>query len=120
MIIAKCYLRAMAGTVLCVLAGCVGTDRSVTLAEAKVTAIPAGDSRFVPPDTLAQAMLQAGFTEDQILKNGPDVASQLARVGGAQVRYGKITAALFAIHGNTLYVSSSTHGTFTVALTPPR
>jgi hypothetical protein len=118
MIITKCCFRALAGIALCVLVGCVGTDRSVTLAEAKVAAIPAGDSRFVPADVLAKAMLEAGFTQDQILKDGPDVASQLARVGGAQIRYGKITAALFAIHGDTLYVSSSTHGTFTVPLKP--
>jgi hypothetical protein len=118
MIITKWALRALVGLVLFVSAGCVGTDRSVTLAEAKVSAIPAGDSRFVPPDTLMQAMLQAGFTREQILEDGPEVASQLARVGGAQVRYGKTTAALFAIHGNTLYISSSTHGTFSVALAP--
>lgn len=96
--------------------GCVGVDRSVDLAEARVTGIPAGDGRFVPAPVLAKAMLRAGFTSKEILRNGPDVESELAKVGGAQVRYGKVTAALFAVHDDTLYVSSSTNGTFTLQL----
>lgn len=108
----------LAALALLSLAGCVSVDRSVELAEANVTAIPAGDGHLVSARTLAKAMLEAGFTNQQILRDGPDVASDLASVGGAQVRYGKVTAALFAVRGNTLYVSSSRHGTFLLPLGP--
>ena len=79
---------------------------------APVSAIVVGDATEVSAYDLAQAMLRAGFTRDQILKQGPAVRLALATSGGAQVRDGKVVGALFSVHENQLYVTSRSRGTF--------
>ena len=71
-------------------AGCASLDRSVALAEQVVTPIAVGDASDVSAYDLAEAMLRAGFTRQQILKDGPAIHNALAKSGGAQVRYGKV------------------------------
>jgi hypothetical protein len=98
------------------LGGCVSADQSVVLATQAVSAITVGDASAVSADELATAMLQAGFSDESILRYGPDVHEALATSGGAQIREGKVVEALFAIHGNQLYVTSRTRGTFVVPI----
>lgn len=97
--------------------GCATMDRSVALAEQAVTPIIAGSPRVISAYDLADAMLRAGFTHEQVLADGPAIRTALATSGGAQVRYGKVTSALFAIEGDLLYITSVERGTFTLSLT---
>jgi hypothetical protein len=104
-------LLAVAGLVSA-LAGCMTVDRSVELATSSVVPITVGDANVVPAYDLAAAMVEAGFTEEEILRYGPDVHEALATSGGAQVREGKVVNALMAVHGNDLYITSRSRGTF--------
>lgn len=94
------------------LSGCATIDRSVALTEESVIPISVGDAVAVSAHDLAEAMLRAGFTREQILLDGPAVRNALATSGGAQVRSGKLVDALFAVHGDRLYVTSRLRGTF--------
>lgn len=106
----------VAAACLLPLFGCATMDRSIAIAEQRVTPITLEDSADVSAYDLAEAMLMAGFTPDQILKDGPAIRNALATSGGAQVRYNHVAEALFAIHGQELYVTSRTRGTFTQPL----
>jgi hypothetical protein len=94
------------------LGGCATIDRSVALTQEIVTPITVGDASAISAHDLAEAMLRAGFTREQILRDGPAVRNALATSGGAQLRSGKLVEALFAVHGDRLYVTSRTRGTF--------
>src|SRR5205085_775621 len=52
------------------LAACTAMDKNVVRMDEQVTAITVGEAAAVPAYVLAAAMLQAGFTEDQILQRG--------------------------------------------------
>jgi hypothetical protein len=94
------------------LGGCASVDRSVALTQEVETPITVGDAASISAHDLAEAMLRAGFTREQILRDGPAVRNALATSGGAQLRSGKMVEALFAVHGDRLYVTSRTRGTF--------
>jgi hypothetical protein len=99
------------------LGGCSATmDRSVLLATEPVVAVSVGEQAFVSAFDLAQAMLRAGFTRDEVLKLGPSVHSALATSGGAQVRQNKQVSAIFAVYGDRLYVTSLARGTFAMQM----
>jgi uncharacterized protein YceK len=99
------------------LSGCATTmDRSIAIAEQIVTPVTVGDPTSVAALDLAEAMLQAGFTPEQIIEDGPAIRDALALSGGAQVRYDHVAQALFAVHSQQLYVTSRDRGTFTVPL----
>lgn len=108
-------LAAIAGCILPLL-GCSTMDRSIALAEQVVSPITLEDPADVSAYDLAEAMLMAGFTPEQIVRDGPAVRNALATSGGAQVRYNHMAEALFAVHGQELYVTSRTRGTFTQPL----
>jgi hypothetical protein len=110
-------LLAAVAFIALALSGCASMDRSLNLSENAVMPIDVGEQHSVAAVDLAKAMLRAGFTDQEILQDGPDVQKALATAGGCQIRYGGSTAALFAVHGDRLYVSSETHGTFTLELT---
>jgi hypothetical protein len=107
---------ATAALVALSLGGCATMDRSMAIAEQTVTPVTVGDSADVPAYDLAEAMLRAGFTADQIVGEGPAIRHAIATSGGAQVRYDHVAEALFAVHGQDLYVTSRTRGTFTQPL----
>jgi hypothetical protein len=93
-------------------------DRSVAIAEQTVMPIAMGEARDVSAMDLADAMLRAGFSPEQIMKDGPAIRAALAASGGAQVRYNRLAEAIFAVHGFDLLVTSRTRGTFAVPLRP--
>lgn len=100
------------------LSGCAGAiSQSVLLTDQTVTPITNGTATPVSPSDLAEAMLRAGFTRDEILQEGPSVGDALATSGGAQVRRGKIVSALFAVQDGQLIVTSRERGTFVLPLT---
>lgn len=107
--LAPCLLGLLA---LVQLAACSAIDRSVGLAEAVVVPVTTGDATDVAAIDLAQAMLRAGFTKEEIVRHGPALHSALATSGSAQVRQNKVVAAVFAVHTDKLYVVSRTRGTF--------
>ncbi len=94
------------------LSGCATIDRSIALSTEPVTAFSVGDATAISAYDLAEAMLRAGFTRDDILRYGPAVYEALATSGGARVREGQIVSALFAVHSDRLYITSRTRGTF--------
>jgi hypothetical protein len=98
------------------LASCTLADPNVAMTQQAVTPVTAGEAADVSADDLVAAMLKAGFSREQILKDGPAVHESLATSGGAQIRDGKFVSALFSIHAGKLYVTSRTRGTFMVDL----
>ena len=111
-------LILVSGFAAVLLSGCAGAiSRSVLLTDQAVTPITNGSATRVSPDDLAQAMLRAGFTRDEILQYGPGVGEALATSGAAQVRRGKVVAALFAVNNGQLIVTSLDRGTFVQPLT---
>jgi hypothetical protein len=103
------------------LAGCGAAsqiDSSVHVSTTEVLPVTAGSARFVPPRTLADAMMRAGFDRAEILKHGPAIAAALQTSGGAQVRSGKTVEALLAVHEDRLIIASRSSGTFMIAIEP--
>ena len=99
------------------LGGCSATmDRSVMLATEPVVPISVGEQAFVSAFDLAQAMLRAGFSKQEVLRLGPSIHSALATSGGAQVRQNKQVSAMFAVYGDRLYVTSLARGTFALQM----
>lgn len=92
-------------------AGCASTDRSLELTKERVTPITVGDAAHVPAEALAAAMLHAGLPRELILRDGPQVRNALATSGGARIRSGDTVEAMFAVHGDRLYVTSRSRGT---------
>ena len=103
-------VAALAGALA--LSGCATIDRSIALTQQSVTPITAGEATGISAHDLAEAMLRAGFSREEILREGPAVRNALATSGGAQLREGNLVEALFAVHGDRLYVTSRTRGTF--------
>lgn len=105
--------RAIAALLLVLtLAACTTVDENIARTTEPVTPITVGEATEVSAFDLAQAMLRAGFTRDQILLHGAAIHHALATSGGAQVRDGKMVGALLSIHAGQLYVSSRSRGTF--------
>ena len=97
--------------------GCSATmDRSVMLATEPVVPISVGEQAFVSAFDLAQAMLRAGFSKQEVLRLGPSIHSALATSGGAQIRQNKQVSAMFAVYGDRLYVTSLARGTFALQM----
>ncbi|MFP4191639.1 MAG: hypothetical protein ACLFU6_06155 [Candidatus Hydrogenedentota bacterium] len=98
--------------------GCATVDRNMAVAKQTVTPLTTGDAADLPAEVLAEAMLRAGFGREAILEHGPAIRNALATGGSAQVTEGPIVDALFAVHGQQLYVTSRTRGTFVQRLNP--
>ena len=109
---ASIRLRRIALIMALLLPACASVDRNIGLAEQVVTPVAAGEATDVVAYDLAQSMLRAGFSREEILKHGPALRNALATAGGAQLRRGTLIEALFAIHSDRLYVSSRLRGTF--------
>lgn len=111
-------LIVAAGLSVLVLSACATTkfDSNIPLTSQPVTALVVGDSADVSAVVLASAMIKAGFTDEQILREGPSVRNALATSGGAQVRDEESILALFSVKDGLLYVSSRERGTFTMRI----
>lgn len=100
------------------LAACATTkfDSNIALTSQPVTPLLVGEAADVSAIVLASAMIRAGFTDEQILSDGPGVRNALATAGGAQVRDEQSILALFSVQNGLLYVSSRERGTFTMRI----
>ena len=77
-----------------------------------VAPVPVGEPGEISPGTLAEAMIRAGFTRQEVLDLGPGIHLSIEKTGGAQARrHGEIFA-LFLYKEGKLYVTSATSGTF--------
>lgn len=94
------------------IAGCSAMDTNVARMNSDVQRISVGEPYPVPAKVLTSAMLQAGFTPEQILKFGPKVRNAIGAAGGAQVNDGNVALAIFSIQDQQLYVTSRQTGTF--------
>jgi VCBS repeat-containing protein len=75
------------------------------------------DVAALSTEDIVQVMLQAGFSDKQIVEFGTDLRNELARSGAAQINVRGKVEAIFAVHGDYVYVSSYLKGSFIYDLT---
>jgi len=75
------------------------------------------DVAALSTEDIVRVMLQAGFSDEQIVEFGTDLRNELARSGAAQINVGGKVESIFAIHGDYVYVSSYLKGSFIYDLT---
>jgi hypothetical protein len=63
-------------------------------------------------DDIVQVMRRAGFSDAQILEHGPELRDGLARSGAVQVKIYNKVEAVFAINGDSVYISTRLRGNF--------
>ncbi|MFH1717894.1 MAG: hypothetical protein ABIF19_11120 [Planctomycetota bacterium] len=63
-------------------------------------------------DDVVQVMRRAGFSDTQILEHGPDLHSGLAESGAVQIKIKNTVEAVFAINGDSVYISTRLRGHF--------
>lgn len=97
-------------------AGCSALDQNIQRREAPVNAVTVGEAADVTALDLARAMLQAGFSREEILEHGPAVRNALATSGAAQIADGDSVLALMSVLGDKLYITSRSRGTFVYGL----
>ncbi len=94
------------------LIGCASMDSNVARLEADVQSISVGEPQAISARDLAEVMIQAGFTGEEILKYGPSVRNAIGSAGGAQINKDKFAHAILTVQDGKLYVSSRDGGTF--------
>ena len=63
-------------------------------------------------DDVVQVMRAAGFSDAQIWQHGTAVRDGLARSGAVQIKIGDTVETVFAINGETVYISTRLRGHF--------
>lgn len=63
-------------------------------------------------DDIVRVMRRAGFSDNQILQYGEDLHIALAQYGAAQIKIRKKLEAVFAINGDSVYISTRLRGNF--------
>ena len=63
-------------------------------------------------DDIVRVMRRAGFSDNQILEYGTDLHDALSRSGAAQIKISKRLQAVFAINGDSVYISTRLRGNF--------
>jgi len=63
-------------------------------------------------DDIVRVMRRAGFSDNQILGYGTDLHDALSRSGAAQIKIDKRLQAVFAINGDSVYISTRLRGNF--------
>ena len=63
-------------------------------------------------DEIVRVMRRAGFSDNQILEYGTDLHDALSRSGAAQIKMSKKLQAVFAINGDSVYISTRLRGNF--------
>lgn len=101
----------LAGLTLALI-GCASMDSNVARLEADVQSISVGEPHAISARDLAAAMVQAGFSGEDILKYGPSVRNAIGSAGGAQINKDQFAHAILTVQEGKLYVSSRDGGTF--------
>jgi hypothetical protein len=63
-------------------------------------------------DDVVQIMRRAGFSDNQIMQYGTDLRNGLAQSGAVEVRINKKVEAIFAVNGDSVYISTRLRGNF--------
>ncbi len=63
-------------------------------------------------DDIVRVLRRAGFSDNQILEYGTDLHDALSRSGAAQIKMSKKLQAVFAINGDSVYISTRLRGNF--------
>ncbi len=63
-------------------------------------------------DDIVRVMRRAGFSDNQILEYGTELHDALSRSGAAQIKISKKLQAVFAINGDSVYISTRLRGNF--------
>jgi hypothetical protein len=63
-------------------------------------------------DDVVQVMRRAGFSDNQIMQYGTILRNGLAQSGAVEVRINKKVEAVFAINGDSVYISTRLRGNF--------
>jgi len=63
-------------------------------------------------DDIVQVMRRSGFSDAQILEHGPAVRQGLAESGSVQIKINNTVEVVFAINGDSVYISSRLRGLF--------
>ena len=63
-------------------------------------------------DDIVRVMRRAGFSDNQILEYGTELHDALSRSGAAQIKMSKKLQAVFAINGDSVYISTLLRGNF--------
>jgi len=63
-------------------------------------------------DDIVRVMRRAGFSDEKILEHGTNLHDALAHSGAAQIRINRRLEAVFAINGDSVYISSRPRGNF--------
>ncbi|MFB0553060.1 MAG: hypothetical protein ACETWQ_07065 [Phycisphaerae bacterium] len=63
-------------------------------------------------DDIVRVMRRAGFSDNQILEYGTDLHDALSRSGAAHIKIDKRLQAVFAINGDSVYISTRLRGNF--------
>jgi len=85
--------------------GCVST-RSGKSTRFQVIPVSSQDVAALSSDDVVRVMRRAGFSDGQILEHGTDLYDALSQSGAAQVRTRRGLRAVFAINGDSVYISS--------------
>lgn len=101
----------LAGLTLALI-GCASMDSNVARLEADVQSISVGEPHAISARDLAAAMVQAGFSGEDILKYGPSVRNAIGSAGGAQINKDQFAHAILTVQDGKLYVSSRDGGMF--------
>lgn len=75
------------------------------------------DVANLSPDDIINVMEQVGFSDEQILRLGPDLHEALFTSGAAAVMYGREAEVVYAVSGEHLFIQSATEGTFMYNIT---
>jgi len=63
-------------------------------------------------DDIVQIMRRAGFSDAQVFEHGPDLHAGLAESGAVQIKINNTVEAVFAINGDSVYISTRLRGHF--------
>lgn len=63
-------------------------------------------------DDVVQIMRRSGFSDNQIMQYGTDMRNGLAQSGAVEIRINKKVEAVFAVNGDSIYISTRLRGNF--------
>lgn len=103
-------------------AGCAHMGRLASGIKSKLTGRRPAEFVVIPfsnqdvveltADDVVQLMRRAGFSDEQILELGTDLRNGLFHSGAAQVKRRDTLEAVFAVHGDYVFITTRLRGTF--------
>lgn len=89
-----------------------GSEREQTKLKLRVVPQSNQDVANLNSDDIVKIMRWSGFSDEQILELGTDVRNGLLFSGAVHIKRKDKVEAIFAVHGNYLYITSRIRGSF--------